>query len=57
MKIWKWLSQINFYEKKFDKTENEKTEYYKNKTKTNKYCSIVPLLEIKIVFIILIINQ
>ena len=39
MKIWKWLSQINFYEKKFDKTENEKTEYSKNKTKSNKYCS------------------
>ena len=35
----KSVSQINFYEKKFDKTENEKTAYSKNKTKTNKYIS------------------
>ena len=35
----KSLSQINLYDKRLEKTENEKTAYSKNKTRSFKYCS------------------
>ena len=35
----KSFSQVNLYGKKLDKTENEKTAYSKNKTRSNKYSS------------------
>ena len=37
----KSLSQANFNNKRSDRTDNEKTTYSKNKTRSNKFCSTI----------------